>query len=46
MALEASSYPGLSSRANMLFLYASTPGWSKGLTPSMQPDIPQASSKK
>ena len=28
-----SSYPGLPNKANMFFLYASTPGWSKGLTP-------------
>ncbi|CAI6078975.1 hypothetical protein COHCIP112018_02703 [Cohnella sp. JJ-181] len=29
-----SSKPGLPSSANMLTLYASTPGWSNGLTPS------------
>ena len=29
-----SSYPGLPRRANIFFLYASTPGWSKGFTPS------------
>lgn len=31
MAL-CSSNPGLPSSANMFFLYASTPGWSNGLT--------------
>ena len=35
MALLSASYPGLLSRANMLRLYASTPGWLKGFTPSM-----------
>ena len=35
MAAEASSYPGLSKRANIFFLYASTPGWLKGFTPKI-----------
>ena len=35
MALLSASYPGLSSKANIFFLYASTPGWSNGLTPSI-----------
>ncbi len=29
------SKPGLLSSANIFFLYASTPGWSKGFTPNM-----------
>jgi hypothetical protein len=32
-AFFSSSKPGLPSSANMFFLYASTPGWSNGLTP-------------
>ena len=37
---------GLPSSSNMFFLYASTPGWLKGLTPSTWPLMPQDSSKK
>ena len=37
---------GFPSRANIFFLYASTPGWLKGLTPSTWPLMPQDSSKK
>ena len=33
MALVCSSKPGFSRRANMFFLYASTPGWLNGFTP-------------
>ena len=33
-SLRRSSKPGLPSSANMFFLYASTPGWLNGLTPS------------
>lgn len=38
--------PGLPSMRNMFFLYSSTPGWLKGLTRDMYPDIAQAISKK
>ena len=31
-SLESSSYPFLPKRANIFFLYDSTPGWSKGFT--------------
>ena len=36
----------LPSPANMFFLYASTPGWSIGFTPSYVPETKQAYSKK
>ena len=32
-SLANSSNPGFPSKANIFFLYASTPGWSNGLTP-------------
>ncbi|EMI13112.1 hypothetical protein C883_3253 [Bacillus stratosphericus LAMA 585] len=41
-----SSKPGFPNKANMFTLYASTPGWSNGLTPSKYPDIAHAFSKK
>ena len=34
IAFDSSSYPGLFSKANIFFLYASTPGWLNGFTPS------------
>ena len=40
------SNPGLPNKANMFFLYASTPGWSNGLTPNIYPLNAQAFSKK
>ncbi len=44
--LQEKGTQGFPSRANMFFLYASTPGWLKGLTPSTCPLMPQDSSKK
>jgi|GEM_PF-2108644 len=38
------SNPGFPSRANIFFLYASTPGWSNGFTPSRYPERAQANS--
>lgn len=40
------SYPGFPRRANIFFLYASTPGWLNGFTPRIYPLTPQANSKK
>ena len=45
-SFKKKEHQGFPSRANMFFLYASTPGWLKGLTSSRWPDRPQTYSKK